>query len=90
MPKKFSGWKEAPTPGLIHAPDETVLIIRYSQSVPYIDVTERDNKPIVATQALSVMLQLAMKFLVALTQERRSMLVGPIGEGGNSDDTKEK
>lgn len=86
MPKKFSGWNNATTRGVVSAADETVLIIRYSESVPYIDVTEQNNKPIVALQALSVMLQLAMKFLVALTQER-SMIVG---HGGNSSDDTEK
>ena len=88
MPKKFSGFQNqgVATPGVVRAADETVLIVRYSQSVPYINIVEENNKPIIALQALSVMLQLAMKFLVALTEER-SMLVG---QGGKNDGTEKK
>ena len=86
MSKKFSGWKVAPAPGLIHAPDEIVLVVRYSESAKYIDVTEKHGKPIGAMQGVSVMLQLAMQFLGALAEER-AMLVG---QGGKNDDTEKK
>jgi len=90
MPKKFSGWKVPPPAGapasLISAPDEIVLIIRYSELAKYIDVTEKDGKPIGAMQGASVMLQLAMQFLGALAQER-SMIAGK--ENINDGDKKE-
>ena len=63
------------------APDEINLQIRFSQAANYLEITERDNKPIHSLTGLNVMLALALNFLEQEFQQR-SMLVGQGGTGG--------
>ena len=65
MPEKFS----------FTAPDEKVLIIRFSKSAGYVSIVEESGQPIDAFHGLKVMMQLATQFLAAMVQQE-SMLVG--------------
>ena len=83
MTEKFSGFQvpSGGAPQRVHASDEKTLVVRYSSSVGYIDISEANGKQIDALDGLAVLLNVCLQFLGTAAKER-SMLVGQKGRNG--------
>ena len=63
------------------APDEKVLVVRFSHTAGYITINEGDGKQIDALEGLSVLLNVALQFVGAMAAEGRML----VGKGGSNE-----